>query len=157
MPKQHKYHLITEWAGNTGKGTSGYSSYERSHSVRINGKADILCSSDPAFRGDNTKHNPEELLVASLSGCHMLWYLHFCSDAGIVVTAYSDNAMGTMEEDAAGSGRFTEVILNPTVTVTEVSMKEKARELHNKAHEFCFIANSMNFPVRHQPTIVVKE
>lgn len=153
--KQHIYTLTTKWTGNKGAGTSGYREYDRSHTISINEKAELLCSSDPHFRGDKTKHNPEEMLVASLSSCHMLWYLHLCSDAGVIVTEYKDDATGTMEEDNNGSGKFTEVTLNPVVTITDESKKEKAIGLHHKANELCFIANSVNFPVKHNPEIIV--
>ena len=155
MDKLHHYHLTTAWTGNNGTGTSNYRAYERSHTISIENKADLFCSSDPAFRGDNTKHNPEGLLLASLSSCHMLWYLHLCAEAGVVVTDYTDNATGVMTEAPNGSGQFVEVTLNPIVTVTEASMIEKANELHHKANEFCFIANSVNFIVGHNPTCVV--
>lgn len=152
MNNLHTYHLTVKWTGNTGTGTSSYRSYERSHTVSVENKVDILCSSDPAFRGDKTKHNPEDMFVASLSTCHMLWFLHLCTDHGIVVTDYVDHATGTMLETADGSGRFTEVVLRPTVTVSEASMMDKANELHHKANQMCFIANSCNFPVKHLPT-----
>lgn len=152
MKKQHNYITTIKWTGNKGTGTSNYKAFERSYSVSIENKPDILGSSDPAFLGDKTKHNPEELLVASLSSCHMLWYLHLCSEAGIVVINYVDNATGIMIETANGSGHFTEVILHPRVTVTENSMIEKANALHIKANKFCFIAKSVNFRVGHNAT-----
>ncbi|WP_439556095.1 OsmC family protein [Dyadobacter sp.] len=149
--KQHLYKTTIEWTGNTGNGTTDYRSYERSHIVKVNGKADIATSSDPAFRGDPARHNPEELFVASIASCHMLWYLHLCTEAGVVVTSYTDQAVGTMEETDNGSGRFTEVVLYPVVQVLAAHMQEKADALHDKAHQFCFIANSCNFPIRHEP------
>jgi organic hydroperoxide reductase OsmC/OhrA len=152
MNGQHNYKLTIKWTGNNGAGTSGYRAYERSHSILIDGKIEIPASSDPAFRGDKTKHNPEELLVAALSSCHMLSFLHECVKAGVVVTDYVDHATGTMAETSDGGGHFTEVTLNPIVTVAENSMLEKANELHEKASELCFIANSVNFPVHHRPT-----
>jgi organic hydroperoxide reductase OsmC/OhrA len=151
----HHYQLTTTWTGNTGQGTSHYKSYNRSHTIQAAGKVAIPGSSDPAFMGDVTRYNPEEMLVASLSACHMLWYLHLCSEAGVVVTAYSDAATGTMEETANGGGRFTEVILQPLVTVAVESMIEKAEALHTRANELCFIANSCNFPVHHRPVVAV--
>lgn len=154
MKKQHNYSATVKWTGNKGTGTSNYREFERSHTISINNKLDILCSSDPAFRGDKTKYNPEELLVSSLSSCHMLWYLHLCSEAGIIVTNYIDNATGTMIETSNGGGRFSEVVLNPIVTVKESSMCEKANELHKKANELCFIANSVNFKIEHNSTSV---
>lgn len=151
MNKKHHYTLTVKWTGNTGSGTSNYRSYERSHIIKAENKADILCSSDPAFRGDKDKHNPEELFVASLSSCHMLFYLHLCADAGIVVTDYKDNATGIMEELPDGSGHFTNVTLHPVVTVTNNEMIDKANELHERANELCFISNSCNFKVEHEP------
>ncbi|MET3536020.1 OsmC family protein [Chryseobacterium limigenitum] len=156
MSKDHHYKTAIQWTGNKGTGTSNYRNYERSHTISIENKAVIEASSDPAFRGDKTKHNPEDLLLSSLSSCHMLWYLHFCSEAGIIVIDYTDSATGIMEETANGSGHFREVTLNPTVIITEESMIEKAKELHHKANEFCFIANSVNFPVKHIPIVLVK-
>lgn len=153
----HLYKSSLSWSGNRGSGTSEYKAYDRSHDISIPGKQTILCSSDPTFRGDKTRYNPEELLVASLSGCHMLWYLHLCTENGVVVTAYTDEATGTMQENPDGSGQFTEVTLNPRVTVAEKNMLEKANALHNNAHTLCFIARSVNFPVLHHPVTVVAE
>jgi len=155
MIKQHQYSLTVEWTGNKGTGTNTYRSYDRSHTISVADKPDILGSSDPAFRGDKTKYNPEEMLVAALSACHMLSYLHLCAVGGVVVVAYTDEAIGTMQETNGGSGRFTEVTLYPTVTVTDESMIGKANELHHAANEVCFIANSCNFPIHHQPKTIV--
>src|SRR6266496_343931 len=152
MNGQHHYKLTIKWTGNKGDGTSGYRSYERSHSILVDGKIEIPASSDPAFRGDKTKHNPEELLVAALSSCHMLSFLYECAKGGVVVTDYVDHATGTMVETPDGGGHFTEVTLNPIVTVTENSMVDVANQLHKKASELCFIANSVKFPVHHKPT-----
>jgi organic hydroperoxide reductase OsmC/OhrA len=149
--KSHYYKAEIKWTGNSGKGTSNYTAYERSHTVNVNGKAIIDCSSDPSFRGDKTKHNPEELFVASISTCHMLWFLHLCSQAGIVVIDYLDNATGTMRENEDGSGFFENVTLHPTVRVTDRAMIEKANGLHEEAHKLCFVANSCNFPIHHKP------
>ena len=151
MNKEHKYSVAINWTGNQGKGTSGYQSYNRSHTISIEGKEKILCSSDPAFLGDNSKHNPEELFLASLSSCHMLWYLQLCADAGIIVIDYKDNATGILEEDTINGGRFISVTLNPLVKVIKSSMVEKANDLHDDANKQCFIANSCNFPVKHIP------
>ncbi len=152
MSKEHTYCLTITWTGNTGNGTVGYRSYDRSHTISADNKPDISASSDPAFRGDSTKYNPEELLIASLSGCHMLWFLHLCADQGITVTGYTDTPVGVMTETANGGGKFKEVILNPVVTVMETSMLDKLDDLHKKAHDLCFIANSVNFSVRHNVT-----
>lgn len=154
--KNHHYKTTIQWTGNRGSGTSSYRDYERSHTISAENKPVIEASSDPAFRGDKTKYNPEEMLLSSLSSCHMLWYLHFCSEAGIIVTDYVDHATGIMEETNNGSGHFVEVTLHPIVTLQNEEMTEKAKELHHKANEFCFIANSVNFPVKHIPTVLVK-
>lgn len=151
--KTHNYSLSLVWTGNNGTGTSNYRSYERSHNIVIPGKPLLKASSDPAFRGDASCYNPEELLLASLSSCHMLWYLHLCADHGIIVTAYSDNPTGIMEEAVNGSGKFTEVTLRPVVQITDYLQKEKAIQLHEQANRLCFIANSVNFQVKHQPEI----
>lgn len=153
MP-QHSYQTLLRWTGNNGEGTKNYRGYERAYEIKVQGKPIIFGSSDPAFRGDYTKYNPEELFVASLSSCHMLWYLHLCSEAGIVVVAYQDYAVGKMNETKSGSGKFIEVILQPKVTITAGSSSEQAQQLHHEAHKFCFIANSVNFPVLCQPLIV---
>jgi organic hydroperoxide reductase OsmC/OhrA len=155
MSRQHLYTLTVKWTGNRGEGTTGAANYDRAHTISVKNKVDILGSSDIPFRGDGTRHNPEDMLVASLSTCHMLWYLHLCADAGVIVTDYVDNPTGAMTESPTGGGHFTEVILRPVVTVTQPSMIEKANELHDKAHQKCFIANSVNFPVRHEPTAKV--
>jgi organic hydroperoxide reductase OsmC/OhrA len=154
--KQHHYQTRTVWTGNTGTGTSGYRAYERAHEISAAGKPVIAGSSDPNFRGDAARYNPEELLVASLSACHMLWYLHLCADNGIVVTAYEDRAQGTMVETTNGGGQFTEVVLHPVVTINAGDPALAAR-LHERAHELCFIANSVNFPVRCEATITLAE
>ncbi|HTJ52239.1 MAG TPA: OsmC family protein [Cyclobacteriaceae bacterium] len=152
MNGRHNYSLTVKWTGNKGTGTSAYRAYERSYNISISDKVDIEGSSDPAFRGDKTKHNPEEMLIAALSTCHMLSYLHVCVVAGVVVTDYSDNATGIMVETPDGGGHFTEVTLNPIVMVADKSMLDKANELHEKASKLCFIANSVNFPVKHNAT-----
>ncbi len=146
--KQHRYSVHVKWTGNTGNGTKDYRAYERAHEVTAEGKPPLAGSADPAFRGDASRYNPEELLVASLSACHMLWYLHLCADAGISVLSYTDAAAGTMVETPDGGGRFAEVVLHPKVTVAAGDDAEAAVKLHDKAHELCFIANSVSFPVR---------
>jgi organic hydroperoxide reductase OsmC/OhrA len=151
--KEHRYSVQVRWTGDLGTGTSGYRAYKRDHEISAAGKPPIPGSSDPAFRGDPSRYNPEELLVASLSTCHMLWYLHLCSDAGIVVTGYADEPVGKMEETVDGGGRFTEVALRPRVTVAAGMDQVLAQRLHEKAHHLCFIANSVNFPVTCQAEI----
>lgn len=153
MARMHHYTASIRWIGNTGQGTSGYKTYERAHEIHVSGKPIIPGSSDPAFRGDPARYNPEEMFIAALSSCHMLWYLHLCANAGVVVTAYEDQAEGTMEESAAGGGRFIKVTLKPRVRVTQASAVERADALHERAHELCFIANSVNFPVAHEAIV----
>ncbi|NYE63386.1 organic hydroperoxide reductase OsmC/OhrA [Duganella sp. 1224] len=150
--RQHTYRVAVQWTGNTGSGTSGYQAYSRDHVIAAGDKPQIAGSSDPAFRGDRQRWNPEDLLVASTSACHKLWYLHLCAEAGVVVTAYEDHAEGTMVE--GDKGRFTSIILRPRVTI-EGGDTELAARLHHAAHEQCFIANSLNFPVLCEPVITV--
>ncbi|CAL2102410.1 OsmC family peroxiredoxin [Tenacibaculum sp. 190130A14a] len=156
MKKDFNYTATVIWTGNNGKGTLNYNSYERSYTMNINNKPPILGSSDAAFKGDGTKHNPEELLITAIASCHMLWYLHLCSEENVIITAYQDGVSGVMKIDANGKGSFSKVILNPTVTVLEASMKEKAIALHQKANEYCFIANSVNFTIEHNPICIDK-
>ena len=145
--KQHSYNVRVEWIGNDGEGTKTYKSYRRDHTIICDGKPQIHGSSDPSFRGDRTRHNPEELLVASLSSCHMLWYLHLCSLNHITVLDYRDSASGVMEEYDDGSGEFAQVTLMPTVAVRAGDDRAKALALHEEAHRFCFIARSVKFAV----------
>ncbi len=154
MARTHSYDVSVTWTGNRGTGTSGYRAYDRDHVVTADGPPAIAASSDPAFRGDPRRWNPELELTAALSQCHMLWYLHLCAVAGVTVTSYADDAHGVMEEAADGSGRFTEVVLRPRVTVASAGMIEAAAALHGEASAKCFIANSVNFPVRHEPTVI---
>ncbi len=154
--KNHHYKSKIEWTGNTGESTKNYRSYKRSYTISVEGKAEINGSSDPAFLGNPGLHNPEDLLLASVSSCHLLWYLHFCSVNKILVLEYTDFAEGIMVEEENGSGKFTEITLRPQIIVAEKEMIEKAVELHQKANEYCFIANSMNFEVKHKPEITYK-
>lgn len=144
--RQHSYAVRIEWTGNDGEGTKSYRSYRRDHTIGADGKSTIAASSDPAFRGDATRFNPEDLLVASLSGCHMLTYLHLCAVNGVNVVAYRDDASGVMCEREDGGGAFAQVELRPKVTIS-MGDRAKALQLHEKAHHLCFIANSVNFPV----------
>ncbi|WP_175938883.1 OsmC family protein [Caballeronia sp. BCC1704] len=155
MSKLHRYELTVAWTGDLGSGTSAYDAYSRDHLVRVGTKPAIEASSDPAFRGDAARHNPEELFVASLSSCHMLWYLHLCATNKVVVTGYVDQAIGTMQEEPGGSGRFVDVLLRPKVTIGAGGDAALAARLHEEAHRYCFIANSVNFPVRCEPAIDV--
>jgi organic hydroperoxide reductase OsmC/OhrA len=151
MSKQHHYTATINWTGNLGTGTSSHKAYGRSYEIGARGKPMIPGSSDPAFHGDPSRYNPEDILVASLSACHMLWYLHLAAVNKVVVLDYQDNATGTMEESPAGGGHFVEVTLKPVITLTPESDVETAKHLHHEAHEKCFIAASMNFPVKCEP------
>lgn len=151
----HHYELTTTWTGNRGTGTSGYRDYARESTVSIEGKPDLLASADKPFRGDPSRWNPEDMLLAALSECHLLSYLHACVTAGVVVLDYTDRATGTMQEDGRGGGSFTEVTLRPVVTIADGSMHDAALAAHAQANAWCFIANSVAFPVHHEATILV--
>ncbi|PAU75491.1 OsmC family protein [Halomonas salipaludis] len=153
---QHDYHVQVTWTGNQGSGTRDYRAYSRDHDIEIAGKATLQGSADPAFLGDAGRHNPEDMLVASLSACHMLWYLHLCAEARIVVEDYTDQAQGSMALTSSGGGHFTQVTLRPRVTVSGDSDAQLAERLHERAHALCFIANSVNFPVTCEPRIVLQ-
>ncbi|WP_417464924.1 OsmC family protein [Kordiimonas sp.] len=158
MGKEHHYHSRIVWTGAGDEGTKTYKSYGRDYTMEMDGKVPILGSSDPSFGGDPTRHNPEDILVASASACHMLWYLHLCAVGGVTVLDYVDDAEGVMDEgDKNAPGRFTKIILRPRITITADSDPDKATELHHPASEKCFIANSLNFEVAHEPTIIVAE
>lgn len=153
--KTHHYKVTINWTGNLGTGTSGYTAYNRNHNLSADNKTEnIKLSSDPAFRGDASLYNPEELLVASIASCHMLWYLHLCADAGITVVAYKDLPEGFMEEGGTSPGKFVKVLLHPCVTIKQGGNSQQAIDLHHQANEKCFIANSCNFPIEHEPEII---
>ena len=145
MAREHHYQVTVRWTGNRGTGTSSYTAYDRNSEMLADGKPTMPLSADPAFRGDATRWNPEELLLASASACHKLWYLHLCADAGIVVEAYEDVVEGAR-------GRFTQITLKPLITLRDPADADRARELHHQAHEACYVANSLNFPVNCEPT-----
>jgi len=149
----HEYTVRVRWTGDRGEGTRTYEAYDRAHEIDVEGKPLLLGSSDGAFRGDESRHNPEDLFVASLSCCHMLWYLSICAKARIVVPSYEDRAQGTMEVAASGGGRFTSVVLRPRVRIAREGKLDTATSLHQKAHQSCFIANSVNFPVECRPEV----
>ena len=162
MEKEHHYTTSLTWTGNRGPGTTNYKAYDRDYIIQVNGKPDLPGSSDPSFRGSSSRYNPEELLLSSISSCHMLWYLHLCSVNNIVVIDYQDQAQGLMMERPEGSGYFKEVVLHPVITLSvpassnippsEASaLIQRATALHHEAGKMCFIANSCNFPIRHEP------
>jgi organic hydroperoxide reductase OsmC/OhrA len=154
MPaKQHIYRVTVEWTGNRGPGTTSYTGYDRNHEITAGNKPAIPGSSDPGFRGDAARWNPEELLVASISACHKLWYLHLCASAAIAVVSYRDDAEATMQEDQDGAGRFLGATLRPQVVIRAGDDIAKAEALHHDAHRYCFIANSVNFPVTCEPAV----
>lgn len=148
----HVFTCSIAWTGNRGSGTSSYKAYGRDYVISAPGKPPLPGSSAPEFRGDADRYNPEDLLVAALSSCHMLWYLHLAADAGIVVTGYSDAPAGIMETAADGGGQFTKVTLRPHVTLAAGSDESAAAAVHEAAHEKCFIARSVNFPIVCEPT-----
>jgi organic hydroperoxide reductase OsmC/OhrA len=158
MPRErtHQYRISSRWTGNLGNGTSAYTAYSRNHESMGDGKtAPIPGSSDPAFRGDPARYNPEELLVAALANCHMLWVLHLCADAGIVVTEYADDARGEMVEHADGSGEMTLVVLRPRMRITAPARAAEIPAIHDRAHAVCCLARSVSFPVRHEPVVLI--
>lgn len=155
MKIEHDYAVRVAWEGNRGTGTSGYRDYGRQNLVSAEGKQDILGSADRPFRGDADRWNPEEMLLSALAQCHLLSYLHVAVTHGVVVTDYVDDATGVMAQTDDGGGRFTEVTLRPRVTIADPAQLELARSLHAEASTKCFIAASVNFPVLHEPEILV--
>jgi organic hydroperoxide reductase OsmC/OhrA len=152
MTKPHDFVSRIVWTGNRGEGTRHYKGYDRTWDIAIPGKDVIPCSNDPMLGGDSARMNPEDLLISALSACHMLWYLHLASNAGIVVTGYSDDPIGHGETLPNGAGRFLSATLRPKISVLAGTDLELAAALHRKVDAFCFIARSVNFPVRHEPT-----
>lgn len=151
--KQHRFRIATQWTGNLGTGTSAYSAYSRNHELSAPGKATGIEGSSAVARGDQSRYNPVELLIGALSACHMMWVLHLCADAGIVITEYCDEATGEMAEHPDGSGEFTRVVLNPRMVITDASRLAEAKSIHDRAHHVCCLARSMNFPVEHQAAV----
>ena len=157
MAKLHDFVSAIVWTGNRGEGAKTYRGYDRTWDIALPGKDVIHCSNDPMLGGDPSKMNPEDLLISALSACHMLWYLHLASDAGIVVTSYRDDPVGHGETSPNGAGRFLSAVLRPTITVRQGADLETAAALHHKVHEFCFIARSVNFPVSYEPTFAIED
>ncbi|MDJ0363204.1 OsmC family protein [Rhodococcus sp. H29-C3] len=154
--KTHKYDVSITWTGNYGAGTKSYTAYGREHEIDTLDAPTILGTSDPAFRGDPSRWNPEQLQVAALSQCHMLWYLNLAAAAGVVITAYADNALGVMTQNDTGAGQFEFATLRPRVTITADSDKQVAMRIHSDVPAKCFIARSVNFPVHHEPVITTE-
>lgn len=155
MPaKTHDYTVKINWTGNRGTGTSAYMAYDRNWDLATPGKPLIQCSNDPLLGGNPEKHNPEDMLIAALSSCHMLWYLHLCSEAGVIVTSYQDNPIAVGEVEPSGKGRFLSATLKPRIEITPESDPVKAVQLHDEIHQYCFVARSVNFPVTYEPQII---
>ena len=155
MPHDYSSHIV--WTGNRGEGTASYRAYDRTWDIAVPGKAVVHCSNDPLLGGDPTRMNPEDLLISALSACHMLWYLHYASDAGIVVTAYEDSPLGIGEVLKGGAGRFTAAVLRPRITLRPGADIEVATAIHHRIHEVCFIARSVTFPITYEPTFLRAE
>jgi organic hydroperoxide reductase OsmC/OhrA len=154
VPTVHEYQVTLTWTGNRGTGTSDYRAYGRDHDVTADGKQAIHGSSDPAYRGDPTRWNPEEMLVSAVAQCHVLWYLHLAAEAGVVVLDYADAPVGVLEGTTDGVGQFREVVLHPTVTVADAEMVARAEALHGEVGAKCAIARSVAFPIRHEPVVL---
>jgi organic hydroperoxide reductase OsmC/OhrA len=150
MAKTHDFTAQIVWTGDRGEGAKQYRGYDRTWRIATPGKSPIECSNDPILGGDPSKPNPEDLLLASLSACHMLWYLHLASEAGIVVRGYEDSPLGVGETGPRGEGRFVRAVLRPTIRVEHGADIAKAEALHTAVHAFCFIARSVNFPVSYE-------
>jgi organic hydroperoxide reductase OsmC/OhrA len=154
MTRTHEYTAQIVWTGDRGEGTKRYKGYDRTWRIATSGELPIDCSNDPLLGGDSGKPNPEDLLLSSLAGCHMLWYLHLASDAGIVVRAYEDAPLGVGETGTRGEGRFIRAVLRPRITVERGADLAKADGLHHEVHHYCFIARSVNFPITYEATYV---
>ncbi len=157
MNRKHHFEVATLWTGNRGSGTLDYRAYNRNFTLKINGKSDILGSSESAFNGDKSLHNPEDLLLAAVSSCHMLWYLHLCSERGVIVLEYTDHASAVMQEEEDGSGRFTSILLAPEVVINSEENLALAEALHEEAGKMCFIANSIQVPIEYKAQITVSK
>ncbi len=152
MASRHEYVPTIVWTGNRGDGTRNAGGYDRNWNIETPGRPTIACSNDPLLGGDPALPNPEDLLIASLSSCHMLWYLHLAQRAGIVVQHYTDSPVGIGESEPNGVGRFVKAVLKPTITVEVGSDLERADAIHHRIHKYCFIARSVAFPVEYEAT-----
>lgn len=155
--REHHYEVAVTWTGNTGTGTTSMRAYSRDHEVTAAGLSAIAGSSDPAFRGDPARWNPEQLYLASIAQCHMLWYLSLAAQAGLVVTAYADRPTGVMVEEADGSGQFEGVTLHPVVTIAAGGDAAAAEALHHRVADYCFIARSIRTPIHHRVLVRVED
>jgi len=156
MDAEHRFVASLAWTGNRGTGTTGFRDYGRDHIVSVPGKPDLRASAARVFHGDVDRWNPEEQLLAALAGCHLLSYLYVAVANGIVVVDYRDAPDGILVTRADGGGAFREVTLRPVVTIS-AGDPEIARRLHVDANRLCFIASSVNFPVRHEPVLVLAD
>ncbi|MUK00772.1 OsmC family peroxiredoxin [Vibrio cholerae] len=150
--QQHEYRARLRWTGNLGSGASGYRSYSRDHEIEVDGPGVLPGTADPTFHGSRDRWNPEQLLLTAVAQCHMLSYLHVAVKAGLVVTGYGDSASGSLRLNRDGSGEFTGILLRPKVELADAEQTELADSLHAEAHRLCFIARSVAFPVRHEPS-----
>lgn len=154
--KKHDFQCKIDWCGNLGTGTSAYHEYSRDHLLNQDHKySSIQCSSDPIFRGDKTKYNPEEFFIASVASCHMLWYLHLCADRGVVVIDYQDEVSAELILNEDGSGKINNIVLKPQIKITNAKDIELAQSLHHEAHRFCFIAASVNCNIEIRSNIFI--
>lgn len=151
----HDYTSRVVWTGNRGEGTAQYQGYDRTWDIAVPGKPVVHCSNDPLLGGDPAKMNPEDLLLSALAACHMLWFLHYAAENGIVVTGYEDDPLGRGEIGRGGAGRFLEAVLRPVIRVRSGADLALAEALHHRIGQVCFIARSVAFPVRHEPRYVI--
>lgn len=152
--REHEYASRIIWTGNTGEGNRTYRGYMRTWDLSAPGKPTVACSNDPLLGGDASKYNPEDMLLSALSACHMLWYLHLASDAGVVVHGYQDDPVGIGETSPDGAGRFIRAVLRPTIELEEGCDTARADRIHDEIHKFCFIARSVSFPISCEATYV---
>ncbi len=155
MAEQHDFTSRIQWTGNRGEGTASYRGYDRTWDIDTPGKPVTHCSNDPRLGGDPALPNPEDLLISSLAACHMLWYLHLASQAGLVVVEYRDNPVGVGHSTPDGAGRFVEAILNPHIVLRSDADLARAEAIHHEISSVCFIARSVNFPIRYAPTFAL--
>lgn len=150
---KHLFKAAINWTSKQNPPDSTKRFYSKSHQIKIEGKPVLEVSAAKAFKGDPELYNPEDLLLSSLVSCHMMSYLYVCSQNGIEVLEYSDNAEATLEVSPNGSGRFVAAKLYPKVKILNPEQIQLALDLHQKANELCFIANSCNFPVMHHASV----
>jgi len=153
MTSHSEFNSRIQWTGNTGTGTSSYQGYLRTWDIAVPGKPIVHCSNDPHLGGDPSLMNPEDLLLSAVSACHMLWYLHFASENNVVVESYIDKPKGLGETERSGRGRFLSIELSPSITLANDADLQLAESLHERVHDYCFIARSLSCPVYCRPQI----